>query len=170
MKELQFLYLVNCEKEGEGYWMLGITDNINPLQENKNFIECYRKELIGITAAKEILNAIETNIENLLNDCIQDGYKIEPPSEGISYDLPLHVIEEIYEFWFNLYQDKDIFLKVLALLLTRKKLDFSNPTISNGLKGFTARWVSEIENLHSYRPYSKKVTSPKEPMWLDSEI
>ena len=168
MKELQFLYLASCEKEGEGYWKIGLTQNSDPLKESKNFIECYRKELIGMIAAKEIINAIEVNLSNLINDCLEDGYIIETPSEGISYDLPLHIIEEIYDFWVNLYQDNDLFLKVLNLLLKRKKLNLSNPSIYKGLKGFTAMWVSKIEKLHSYRPPSKKGYFQKDPMWRDN--
>ncbi len=167
MTKLQFLYLVNCEKDGEGYWEIGLTDNANPLQDNKNFIECYRKELIGEIAAQKIIKAIEINLENLLSDCIQDGYSIENPSKGFSYDLPLNVIEEIYDFWFNLYQENDLFAKVLNILLTRQKLNYSNPSISNALKGFTAKWASKIESLHSYRPPSKKINLQKVPMWID---
>ena len=169
MKEFQFLYLVSCEKGGEGFWKIGITDNINPLKESRDFIECYRKELIGLIAAKKILNAIQTTIESLLNDCMQDGYIIHKPSEGISYDLPLSIVEEIYDFWFNLYKDNDTFVKVLGLLSTRKKLNFSHPSISKGLKGFTAKWVSNIEKLHEYRPPSTKPSLSKEPMWIDGE-
>lgn len=168
MKELQFLYLANCEKEGEGYWEIGLTRNLNLLQERKDFIECHRKELIGIIAAKAIINAIEINITNLINDCLEDGYVINKPYEGISYDLPLHVLEEIYDFWLTIYQDSDLFLKVLNLLLKRKKLNLSNPSIYKGLKGFTAIWVSKVEKLHSYRPPSKQVSLHKDPMWIDT--
>ncbi len=168
MEELKFMYLINCEREGECYWEIGLTENPDPLNESKIFIECYRKELIGLSAAKHIINAIEINLSNLLNECKHDGYIIESPSKGISYDIPLNVIEEIFDFWFNLYKDNDNFRKVLSLMELRKKIDFSNPSISNSLKGFTAKWVSRIERLHSYRPSSKKIKFKKEPMWLDS--
>ena len=77
MTECQFLYLVNGEKQGEGFWRIGLTKNEDPLKEDKCFLECYRKELIGESAAKEILNAIEINLANLINDCISDGYFLE---------------------------------------------------------------------------------------------
>ncbi len=169
MNSLHFLYLVNCENKGEGYWEIGLTESSNPLQDNENFIECYRNELIGLEAAKQIINAIEINLSNLIQDCIEDGYSIESPNKGISYEIPLDIIEEIYDFWLNLYKDNDSFLKVVSLLTTRKKLDFSNPSIAKALKGFTAKWFSKIEVLHSYRPPSKKNHLPKEPMWIDSE-
>ena len=68
MQENQFLYLVSVEKEGEGFWEIGLTKHLNPLNSNKFFLECYRKELIRASAAKEILNSIKIKIENLLND------------------------------------------------------------------------------------------------------
>ena len=124
--------------------------------------------MIGVIAAKQILNAIEINLTNLINDCLEDGYLIDKPSKGISYDLPLHVLEEIYDFWLSLYQDNDIFSKVLNLLVKRKKLNLSKPSIYKGLKGFTAKWVSQVEELHSYRPPSKKFYFYKDPMWRDN--
>ncbi len=169
MEELNFLYLVNCENKGEAYWEIGLTENANPLEDNKNFIECYRNELIGVEAAKQVVNAIDINLANLIQNCIEDGYTIDTTNKGISYDIPLNIIEDIYDFWLNLYKDNESFLKVVSLLTTRKKIDFSNPSIANALKGFTAIWASKIEDLHSYRPPSKKTPLPKEPMWKDSE-
>ncbi len=165
MTEFRFLYLVNGEKSGQGYWEIGLTSFSNPLKANKSFLECYRKELIGLNAANKILNAIEINIENLLNDCLNDGYMIEIPPEGISYDLPLTVLEEIYDFWLNLFKDKDQFEKVLGLLVLRKKINFLHPSIAKGLKGFTAEWVQKLDRLHAYRPPSAKIISQKKPMW-----
>ena len=99
-----FLYLVNGEKNGKGFWKIGLTTFSDPLQADNCFFECHRKELIGNDAAKKILNAIEITIENLIKDCIDDGYKIIIPAEGISYDLPLTILEEIYDFWLTLNQ------------------------------------------------------------------
>ena len=169
MKDRQILYLVNGENEGEGYWKVGLSSKINPLVENKNFIECYRKELIGGDYSEKVLNAIQINIKSLTNDCIQDGYILDQPKDGISFDLPLTVIEEIYDFWLNLYKDIGLFEKVLALLIIRNKLHFSNPSILKGLKGFTADWATKIEKLHNYRPPSTRNHLSKEPMWMDQQ-
>ncbi|AAP99756.1 MULTISPECIES: hypothetical protein [Prochlorococcus] len=169
MTECQFLYLVNGEKQGEGFWRIGLTKNEDPLKEDKCFLECYRKELIGESAAKEILNAIEINLANLINDCISDGYFLETPSQGISYDLPLNILEEIYDFWLNLYKEKDLFEKVVGLLIIRRKMNFSHPAMIKGLKGFTGEWVKQIESLHRYRPPSKKTFNRQDPMWADSD-
>ena len=170
MSDKLFLYLVNGERDGKGFWKISLTTYSDPLEENSLFIECYRKELLGTEAAKEILNAIELNIDNLINDCRNDGYRIVTTDEGISYDLPLTTLEEIYDFWLNLYRDSKLFEKVFALLIVRKKINFSDPDIFKALKGFTAKWAQEIEKLHSYRPSSKRNIFHKDPMWSESIV
>ncbi len=165
-----FLYLVNGESNGKGFWKISLTTYSDPLKADNCFFECHRKELLGNDAAKKILNAIEITIENLINDCIDDGYKIIIPAEGISYDLPLTILEEIYDFWLNLYHDSKLFEKVFALLIVRKKINFSDPDIFKALKGFTAKWAQEIERLHSYRPSSKRNIFHKDPMWSESIV
>ncbi len=168
MNELKFLYLVNCLKVGEAYWKIGITNHTNPLNESKYFLECYRKELIGSVAANQILDAISINIKGLLDDCLNEGFSIKEPSDGISYDIPLVVVEEIFDFWFDLYKKGDLFDKVLELSKVRQRINLSNPFISKGLKGFTAEWVQKLEILYAFRPNSVKISSKKEPMWSDN--
>ena len=167
MNGSKFLYLVNGERSGQGFWKIGLTENPDPLKVNKSFLECYRKELIGSSASKQILNAINLNISSLLIDCLYDGYKIDSPPEGFPYDLPLSVLEEIYDFWLELYKDSDSFEKVVGLLKTRKKVNFSNPALVKGLKGFTGKWAKKIETLHSYRPPSSICLKKKDPMWKE---
>ena len=115
MSDKLFLYLVNGEKHGKGFWKISLTTFSDPLEEDSLFIECYRKELLGTEAAKNILNAIELNIKNLINDCRDDGYKIISVDEGISYDIPLTILEEIYDFWLYLYRDSRLFKKIFSL-------------------------------------------------------
>ena len=167
MRDSQFLFLVSAEKDGEGFWEIGLTKNLDPIKSNHCFLECYRKELIGIPAGKAISKAIEKNIQSLIDELTNDGYEMFKPAQGISYDLPLSVLEEIYDFWLNLYKDNYLFEKVEALLITRKKINFCNPIITSGLKGFTAEWSKKIEHLHSYRPASPRPTFSKEPMWAE---
>ncbi len=167
MKENLILYLVSGVKDGEGFWEIGLTKHLDPLTSDKYFLECYRKELIGITAAKEIIHAIEFNVESLLNDIKAEGYKTANPSQGISFDLPLSVLEEIFDFWVTLYQNNNIFERVFKLLETRKKVRFSDPNIMKGLKGFTAEWADKIEKLHIYRPPSTNLKTSKQPMWKE---
>ncbi|WP_269623180.1 josephin [Prochlorococcus marinus] len=169
MNQSIYLYLVNGERTGEGFWKIGATKNVDPLKSDKNFLECYRKELIGEDAAKEILMAIQLNIDTLINSCLNDGYEIPIPSEGISYDLPLSVIEEIFEFWLNLYKDPILFKKVVKLLKLKKNIDFTNPTIVKGIKGITAEWIKKLELLNKYRPPSATKSSSKDPMWVENQ-
>ena len=168
MSDILFLYLVNGEKDGKGFWRISLTALSDPLEVDNCFIECYRKELIGTEAAKKILTAIELNIENLINDCRIDGYKIMTVDEGISYDIPLTILEEIYDFWLYLYLDSRLFKKIFSLLLAREKINFSDPSIAKALKGFTGEWAQQIEKLHSYRPSSKRAIFHRDPMWSEN--
>ena len=168
MSDKLFLYLVNGEKHGKGFWKISLTTFSDPLEEDSLFIECYRKELLGTEAAKKILNAIELNIENLINDCRDDGYKIISVDEGISYDIPLTILEEIYDFWLYLYQDNKLFKKIFSLLLARERIKFSDPAMVKALKGFTGEWAQQIERLHSYRPSSKRAVFHRDPMWSEN--
>ena len=168
MSDKLFLYLVNGEKDCKGFWKISLTPCSNPLEVDSLFIECYRKELVGAEAAKKILNAIDINIENLMNDCRNDGYKILSIDEGISYDIPLTILEEIYDFWLYLYRDSRLFKKIFSLLLARERINFSDPAMVKALKGFTGEWAQQIERLHSYRPSSKRAIFHKDPMWSEN--
>ena len=163
-----FLYLVNGEKDGKGFWKISLTPCSDPLEVDSLFIECYRKELIGTEAAKKILTAIELNIKNLINDCRIDGYKIMTVDEGISYDIPLTILEEIYDFWLYLYRDNKLFKKIFSLLLARERINFSDPAMVKALKGLTGEWAPKIERLHSYSPSSKRAIFHKDPMWSEN--
>mgnify|MGYP001481872039 CR=1 FL=1 len=167
MPESRTLYLISGAKDGEGFWKIGSTKHLDPLEEDKKyFLECFRREPVGESTAKELENAILLNIENLIADCISDGFDIHQSTEGISYDLPLNVLEDIFDFWFELYQQPEIWLKCLGLLKCRGKISFSDPAMLRGLKGFTAEWGSKIEALHRYRPPApRKVRETQEPMW-----
>ena len=169
MRDSQFLFLVSAEKDGEGFWEIGLTKNLDPIKSNHCFLECYRKELIGIPAGKAISKAIEKNIQSLIDELTNDGYEMFNPAQGISYDLPLSVLEEIYDFWLNLYKDSYLFEKVEVLLTIRKRINLSHPAISKGLTGFTAEWSKKLENLHRYRPASPRTILSKDPMWVEQK-
>ena len=66
----QYLFLASGEKNGEGFWIVGLKNCDENIFEDKNLLDCHRKELIGNESAKDILFAINLNINNLLNDLI----------------------------------------------------------------------------------------------------
>ena len=84
----KYLFLASGEKNGEGFWIVGIKNCDDNILADKNLLDCHRKELIGNESAKDILFAINLNINNLLNDLKNKNYLIERPSMGISFDIP----------------------------------------------------------------------------------
>ena len=63
-----YLFLASGVKNGEGFWIVGVKNCDENILEDKNLLDCHRKELIGNESAKEILDAINFNINNLLTE------------------------------------------------------------------------------------------------------
>ena len=93
----QYLYLASGVKNGEGFWIVGVKNCDENILEDKNLLDCHRKELIGNQSAKDILFAINLNLDNLVNELINKNYLIKRPSMGISFDIPLDLLERIFE-------------------------------------------------------------------------
>ena len=163
----KIIYLVRVEKLGECYWKIGSTNLEDPLSvDNKNFVECFRKDLLGDSSAREVLFAISLNIKNLTNLCMEEGFSLHTPIEGFSYDFPLELIEEIYDFWLELYQSPKDWNTCLRLLKLRRTIRTFKPILEKGLIGDTSKWAQSIEKLHSYRPNILVESSVIfEPMW-----
>ena len=100
----QYLFLASGVKNGEGFWIVGIKNCDENILDDKNLLDCHRKELIGNESAKAILFAINLNINNLLNALKNKNYLIERPSIGISFDIPLDMLESIFDFWLDIYK------------------------------------------------------------------
>ena len=73
----QYLFLASGVNNGEGFWIVGIKNCDKNILEDKNILDCYRKELIGNESAKDILVAINLNINNLLDELKNKNYFIE---------------------------------------------------------------------------------------------
>ena len=162
---LQYLFLASGVKNGEGFWILGVKNCDENILEDKILLDCHRKELIGNSSAKDILFAINLNINNLLNELKSKNYLIERPSMGISFNIPLDLLESIFDFWLEIYKNRDAWETCLGLLKVRKRISLKNLIQSERLKGNTKEWAIKIENLHSYVPNSFKIENPKDPMW-----
>ena len=135
------------------------------IHEDKNLLDCHRKELIGNESAKEILFAINLNITNLFNELRNKNYLIESPSMGISFDIPLDVLESIFDFWLDIYKNQEDWETCLGLLKVRKSISLKNLIESESLKGNTKKWAIKVETLHTYIPNSIKVEKANDPMW-----
>ena len=161
----QYLFLASGEKNGEGFWLLGVKNSDENIFEDKNILDCHRKELIGIESARDILFAINLNINNLINDLKNKNYFIEKPSLGISFDMPLDLLESIFDFWLDIYKDQESWETCIGLLKVRKRISLITLIKSESLRGNTKKWAMKIENLHSYIPNSLCNEKVNEPMW-----
>ena len=144
---------------------MGVKNCDENILEDKNLLDCYRKELIGNESAKDILFAINLNINNLFNELRNKNYSIETPSIGISFDIPLDILEGIFDFWLDIYKNQEDWQICLGLLKVRKRISLTNLIKSETLKGNTKKWAIEIEALHNYVPNSLKLKKLNDPMW-----
>ena len=160
-----YLILASAEIEGDGFWLIDTTYNESPSKEKKYILECHRKELIGEESAEKILYAINLNVSNLYNDLKKDGFIIEAPPKGISFNLPLHILENIFDFWLEIYKDQFAWETCLGLLKIKTRLPLNNLISSGVLTGKAKKWAPKIEYLHIYRPSSFSPNDKSEPMW-----
>ena len=161
----QYLFLASGSNKGEGFWIVGIKNCDENILEDKNLLDCHRKELIGNESAKDILLAINLNINNLLNELRKKNYLIERPPMGISFDIPLEIMENIFDFWLDTYKNQEAWEACLGLLKVRKRIPLTNLIESEILKGKSKKWAIKIETLHTYVPSSLGIEKLNDPMW-----
>ena len=161
----QYLFLASGVKNGEGFWMVGVSNCEENILGDKNLLDCYRKELIGNESAKDILFAINLNINNLFNELRTKNYLIERPAIGISFNIPLEILESIFDFWLETYQNQEEWETCMGLLNVRKRISLKNLIESESLKGNSKKWAIKIETLHTYIPNSLRIEKVNDPMW-----
>ena len=145
--------------------MVGVKNCDENILEDKNLLDCHRKELIGNESAKDILFAINLNIKNISNELRSKNYLIELPSIGISFDIPLDILESIFDFWLDIYKNQVAWETCIGLLKVRKRISLKSLIESESLKGNTKKWAIKVESLHSYIPNSLKIENAHDPMW-----
>ena len=161
----KFLFLASGVKNGEGFWMVGVKNCDENILADKNLLDCHRKELVGNKSAEDILYAINLNINNLFRELKSRNYLIKRPSIGVSFDLPLDILESIFDFWLDIYKNQEAWETCLGLLKVRKRISLKNLIESGSLKGDSKKWAVEIETLHNYVPNSLKLEKLNNPMW-----
>ena len=161
----QNLFLASGLKEGEGFWIVDVKNSDENILDDKKILDCYRKELIGEESAKDILFAINLNINNLFNELKNKNYLVERPSIGISFDIPLEILENIFDFWLDLYKNQEDWETCLGLLKIRKRIPLTNLIKSQSLKGNSKKWAIKVENLHTYVPSTLRIEKLNDPMW-----
>ena len=164
-KPHQYLFLASGVKNGEGFWFVGVKDCDESILEDKSLLDCHRKELIGNESANDILFAINLNINNLLNELRDKNFLIKKPKMGISFDIPLEILENIFDFWLDIYKNHEAWEACLGLLKVRKRIPLTNLIESKSLKGNSKIWAIKIESLHTYVPSSLRIEKLNEPMW-----
>ena len=160
-----YLILASGEINGIGFWLI---DKINyefPLIENKDLLECHRKELIAEESARDIIFAINFNLNNLINDIKKEGFNIEKPPKGVSFNLPLNVIEDIFDFWLETYKNKTSWQTSLGLLKIKKRISLLSIIKSKAIKSHVKELAYNIEKLHTYRPSTPEKHKKRDPMW-----
>ena len=161
----QYLFLASGVNNGEGFWIVGIKNCDEYIFEDENLLDCHRKELIGYESAKDILLAINLNVNNLLNELRNKNYLITRPSMGIPFNIPLEILENIFDFWLDIYKNHEAWEACLGLLKIRKRIPLKNLIVSGSLKGNSKKWAIKIETLHTYVPSSLRIERINEPMW-----
>ena len=161
----QYLFLASGVKDGEGFWMVGVKNCDENILADHNLLDCHRKELVGNESAKDVLFAINLNINNLFNELRKKNYLIERPSMGISFDLPLDTLESIFDFWLDIYKNQEAWEICIGLLKVRKRIPLKNLIESESLKGNSRKWAIKVETLHTYIPNSLRVNNVNDPMW-----
>ena len=161
----QYLFLASGVKNGEGFWLVGVKKCDENILEDKNLLDCHRKELIGNESAKDILFAINLNIDNLINELRNKNYLVERPLMGISFDIPLDLLESIFDFWLDTYKDQEAWETCLGLLKVRKRISLTNLIKSESLRGNSKKWAIKVESLHTYIPSSIRTEKQNDPMW-----
>ena len=161
----QYLILASGVKNEEGFWIVGIKNCEENILEDKNLLDCYRKELIGYQSAKDILFAIKLNINNLINELRNQNYSIKKTSLGISFDIPLDILERIFDFWLDTYKNQEAWETCIGLLKIRKRIPLTKLIERGSLKGNSKIWAGKVETLHTYLPNSPRIEKLNDPMW-----
>ena len=161
----QYLFLASGVKNEEGFWIVGVKNCDENIFEDNNLLDCHRKELIGNESAKDILFAINLNINNLFVELRNKNYLIKKPSIGISFDLPLVLLESIFDFWVDIYKNKEAWETCIGLLKIRERISLINLIESKSLRGNSKKWAIKVETLHNYVPNSLRIERQNDPMW-----
>ena len=162
------LYLASCVSEGNGFWLVNFTeedDIYNSL--GTKLLECYRKELFGLEGAVEVKEAINTTLDILSFYSQLDRFKLDSSNTAYSSEIPINLIEDIFDLWAYNYNNQIIWKKYIGVLNFRKKIKTKNNYINIGLKGDTFDFAMKLEKLLHFKPCnsSYKKSRNNELMW-----
>tara|TARA_Y100001968_G_scaffold316908_1_gene345306 strand:- start:257 stop:763 length:507 start_codon:yes stop_codon:yes gene_type:complete len=147
------LYLASCVSKGKGFWLINFTeeeDIYNSL--GCKLLEIYRKELFGLEGAIEVKKAINITLDILAFDSKLDRYKLDNLNTGYSSEIPINLIEDIFDLWAYNYNNETKWKKYIGLLNFKKKIKINNNYINIGLKGDVHEFAVKLDELLSFTP------------------
>ena len=162
------LYLASGVINGIGFWVVNFTEEENIFNSFfSKLLECYRKELFGLEGAIEVKEAINTTLDILSFESKLDQYKLDNYNTGYSSEIPINIIEDIFDLWAYNYSNEVLWKKYIGLLNFRKKIKSNNNYIHIGLKGDTYEFAMKLDKLLSFRPInlSFKLNKSNDLMW-----
>ena len=147
------LYLASGINDDKSFWVVNFTEDDDILNSSGiEFIECYRKELFGINGAIDVKGAINNTLDILCLDSKYDKYKLDNYNTGYSSEIPINLIEDVFDLWAYNYNNEILWKKYIGLLNLRKKIKTSNNYINIGLKGDTYEFSMKLDRLLSSNP------------------
>ena len=162
------LYLASGVSDGIGFWVVNFTDEENIFNSlDSKLLECYRKELFGLDGAIEVKEAINATLDILSFNSKLDQYKLDNNNIGYSSEIPIYLIEDVFDLWASNYNNKLLWKKYIGVLNFRKKIKKNNNYIQIGLKGDTYEFAMKLDQLMSFRPInlSFRLDKSKDLMW-----
>ena len=162
------LFLASGVSEGVGFWVINFTDQDDIFKSlGSKLLECYRKELFGLEGAVEVKEAINTTLDILSFDSKFDRYKLDSSNTGYSSEIPINVMEDIYDLWAYNYNNEIKWKKYIGFLNLRSKIKTTNDYINIGLKGDIYEFAMKLNQLLSYRPnnLSHRLNKSIDSMW-----
>ena len=162
------LYLASGVSDGIGFWVVNFTEEENIFNSlSSKLLECYRKELFGLQGAIEVKEAINTTLDILAFDSKFDRYKLDNSNIAYSSEIPINLIEDIFDLWAYNYNNQTIWKKYIGLLNFRKKFKINNNYINIGLKGDTYAFAMKLDELLSFKPSNSTFRKDRsnELMW-----
>ncbi|WP_269610213.1 josephin [Prochlorococcus marinus] len=162
------LYLASGVCEGLGFWVVNFTEEDDIFNSfGSKLLECYRKELFGLEGAIEVKDAINTTLDILCLDSKYEKYKLDNYNIGYSFEIPINIIEDIFDLWASNYNNKILWKKYIGLLNLRKKIKKNNNYINMGLKGDIYKFSTKLDGLLSFKTvdFSSRSDKSNDLMW-----
>ena len=160
MNKSVHLYLASGVSDDVGFWVVSFSEDDEFINScDSKLLECYRKELFGIKAAIEVNEAINTTLDIIAFDSKFDSHQLDNNTKSYSAEIPLYIIEDIFDLWVNNYQNQILWKKYIGLLNFRKDIKINNDYINIGLKGNTYEFSIKLDKLLSFRPTNSSFSS-----------